>query len=309
MSFHEEPTAAQSGAIQSSNNMSDSSRPQRPSLSFQRRPTNLSLKEARLAAAKGGPHDEGDEDNLPGHINLEHGLDITLCMEVDQHDPAGHTEPYRLLVPALRYGRTDGEDNSMLPARRPSLFQRLTGGRQARQANDYDDEQDYEDSPSASQASITQDDVAPSATINRRAELEELQATAAGAGGTHGNTQPTRSVYHQKGYDLGSPPLGNSTSKQLGQPQSDNPQFNAHQSHYDDRADDDQSMTVSEVDTSGTPVPDQRRLSKAERFFGFGGNERGPQSSDQGLARRPSEAGTKRRSIWTPWKAGSGMKS
>ncbi|KAJ8605487.1 hypothetical protein MRB53_041432 [Persea americana] len=71
---------------------SDSQRPN----TFQRRPTNLSLKEARRAAAKGGAED--DEGNLPGYINLEHGLDISLCMEVDQHDAAGHTVPYRLLV-------------------------------------------------------------------------------------------------------------------------------------------------------------------------------------------------------------------
>ncbi|KAJ8105833.1 hypothetical protein OPT61_g9942 [Boeremia exigua] len=36
-------------------------------------------------------------------INLEGGLDISLNMEVSQHDPAGITMPYRLLVPALSY--------------------------------------------------------------------------------------------------------------------------------------------------------------------------------------------------------------
>lgn len=36
-------------------------------------------------------------------INLEGGLDICLNMEVSQHDPAGITAPYRLLVPALSY--------------------------------------------------------------------------------------------------------------------------------------------------------------------------------------------------------------
>ena len=38
-----------------------------------------------------------------GHIDLASGLDIVLNMEVNQHDPAGITMPYRLLVPALRY--------------------------------------------------------------------------------------------------------------------------------------------------------------------------------------------------------------
>ncbi|KAF2855455.1 hypothetical protein T440DRAFT_504113 [Plenodomus tracheiphilus IPT5] len=36
-------------------------------------------------------------------IDLEGGLDICLNVEVSQHDPAGITVPYRLLVPVLRY--------------------------------------------------------------------------------------------------------------------------------------------------------------------------------------------------------------
>ena len=36
-------------------------------------------------------------------INLEGGLDICLNLEVSQHDPAGITTPYRLIVPALDY--------------------------------------------------------------------------------------------------------------------------------------------------------------------------------------------------------------
>ena len=61
---------------------------------FHRRPTNMSEK----AAAKGG-----DMDNMTGHINLEHGLDIVLNCEANQKDPAGITIPYRLLIPALWY--------------------------------------------------------------------------------------------------------------------------------------------------------------------------------------------------------------
>lgn len=61
---------------------------------FHRRPTNMSEK----AAAKGG-----DLDDMTGHINLEHGLDLVLNCEVNQKDPAGITVPYRLLIPALWY--------------------------------------------------------------------------------------------------------------------------------------------------------------------------------------------------------------
>ena len=73
-----------------------------PRSQFRRRPTNLSVKEARKAAAKGGPELDLDGKD-PAAIDLEGGLDVSLCMEVDQNDPAGKTERYRLLVPALWY--------------------------------------------------------------------------------------------------------------------------------------------------------------------------------------------------------------
>lgn len=55
---------------------------------FYRRPSVLSKKGVRR---------EGEPINLAG------GLDICLNLEVSQHDPAGITTPYRLLVPALDY--------------------------------------------------------------------------------------------------------------------------------------------------------------------------------------------------------------
>jgi PhoD related phosphatase len=55
---------------------------------FHRTPTGLSQKQIR---------------NGVGQVNLEHGLDICLNMEVNSKDPAGITMPYRLLVPALWY--------------------------------------------------------------------------------------------------------------------------------------------------------------------------------------------------------------
>ncbi|KAK8229659.1 hypothetical protein HDK77DRAFT_362843, partial [Phyllosticta capitalensis] len=78
--------------------------PPRPN-PFHRRPTGLSVKAAR----KGGPfdpdagYDSDDPDNVAGAINLEHGLDVVLNLEVSQHEPVGITTPYRLLVPALEY--------------------------------------------------------------------------------------------------------------------------------------------------------------------------------------------------------------
>ncbi|SMQ51262.1 unnamed protein product [Zymoseptoria tritici ST99CH_3D7] len=82
---------------------------QRPSLdasatqrrpSFHRAPTDLSKKASRAAAARIGTDGNAD-GRAPGHIDLEDGLDVSLCVEIDQHDPIGRTIPYRLLVPAL----------------------------------------------------------------------------------------------------------------------------------------------------------------------------------------------------------------
>ncbi|KAL2350237.1 hypothetical protein BJ546DRAFT_859846, partial [Cryomyces antarcticus] len=76
--------------------------PVRPS-PFHRRPTTMSVRAARKAADKGGPHANADQHETSGHIDLQYGLDITLNVEVSQKDPAGVTVPYRLLVPALWY--------------------------------------------------------------------------------------------------------------------------------------------------------------------------------------------------------------
>jgi hypothetical protein len=64
-----------------------SSSQDRPS-TFHRRPSVL---------GKSGLKQRGD------FVNLQGGLDICLNMEVSQHDPAGITMPYRLIVPALDY--------------------------------------------------------------------------------------------------------------------------------------------------------------------------------------------------------------
>lgn len=86
----------------------------RPVNRFLRRPTNLSLKEARKAAARGGADGEEGEGNEQdvGMIDLEGGLDISLCMEVDQRNPGGETVAYRLLVPALWCERDQQEQGS-----------------------------------------------------------------------------------------------------------------------------------------------------------------------------------------------------
>ncbi|KAF2682774.1 hypothetical protein K458DRAFT_488512 [Lentithecium fluviatile CBS 122367] len=63
--------------------------------SFAERPSNFHRRPSMLE--KKGLDAQG------GYINLEGGLDVCLNLEVSQHDPAGITNPYRLLVPALDY--------------------------------------------------------------------------------------------------------------------------------------------------------------------------------------------------------------
>ncbi|KAH6638369.1 hypothetical protein C7974DRAFT_308441 [Boeremia exigua] len=63
-------------------------------------------------------------------INLEGGLDISLNMEVSQHDPAGITVPYRLLVPTLNY--TVPEPGTTEKQPRKGSFLGMFGGRRKR---------------------------------------------------------------------------------------------------------------------------------------------------------------------------------
>jgi hypothetical protein len=114
--------------------------------SFRRRPTLLT--EQQKAAAKkkrtfsfsagGGQIDGADGNDAAGahvsapEIDLEGGLDISLCMEIDQLNPAGTTVPYRLLVPALWYDDQHGGDPNTVRfpvKRKENLMQRLGIGR------------------------------------------------------------------------------------------------------------------------------------------------------------------------------------
>lgn len=55
-------------------------------------------------------------------INLEGGLDICLNVEVSQHDPAGITTPYRLLVPALDYVEPEPDETEKEPRKSGDFF-------------------------------------------------------------------------------------------------------------------------------------------------------------------------------------------
>lgn len=95
--------------------------------SYHRRPTDLTDKAARKAAARIG--EDGNLDGrAPGEISLEGGLDVCLCVERDQKDPRGETVGYRLLVPALWYepGAPNGAGElKRFSSHRKSLLERL----------------------------------------------------------------------------------------------------------------------------------------------------------------------------------------
>lgn len=66
-------------------------------------------------------------------VNLEGGLDICLNLEVSQHDPAGITTPYRLIVPALDYSAPKADEEETKERRKSRLsgiFRTLSTKRQ-----------------------------------------------------------------------------------------------------------------------------------------------------------------------------------
>ncbi|KAH9809178.1 hypothetical protein Tdes44962_MAKER06205 [Teratosphaeria destructans] len=202
--------------------------------SFHRRPTNLSAKEARKAAAKGGAPLDGVDDGAPpaGHINLEGGLDISLNFEVDQKDPQGETVPYRLLVPALWYDGDPEVTRPTLKGPKVSLMSRIRGQfRGNRQSYDGQyseagegaeaDQRRYTGEYSRSEGTIT-----PSleGDGHDREHVGSLSPPASrhrgGMGvpeGQYGHLRPQhngraisndRSHAYNTGYNLGGPPLG-----------------------------------------------------------------------------------------------------
>jgi hypothetical protein len=293
---------------------SDEAGPQRPVNQFHRRPTNLSVKEARKAAAKGGA-DGTDEDREPGHISLENGLDISLNMEVDQKDPRGETVPYRLLVPALWYEGAADVNTARFKSRGAGFMERLRGRKRiGREVG----EDGYSRSPTpspppsrgqqmsgAAQQYAAVDAAAPGQP-GRRVSADQPRAAPAG---------PPSGAFN-KGYNLASPPIGptrpapptvpgganNNPYPQSGIRHASAPVSNsrggaprqAHNEpwrHDDDMEYDSQgSLTPSDELDDGkymgrSSMQQGRRPSKAERFFGIG-DEGGVWG--RGGARRPS---------------------
>ncbi|KAK3675736.1 hypothetical protein LTR78_004377 [Recurvomyces mirabilis] len=207
----------------------------RPINRFLRRPTNLSIKEARTAAAKGGAEDD-DNDDI-GKIDLEGGLDISLCMEVDQKHPTGETIGYRLLVPALwcedqPVHHADGqgvghagdgiEDEKFneKPKRGGGLLRRLTGrGKRGHEVG--------EDGMSRSPSPTPPPSRGGGGMMGGQGFQQQSNAMGHGMHSDGYETQPApprsrEADAYQKGYTLSSPPIGSTQPQRFNAVSSNN---------------------------------------------------------------------------------------
>lgn len=237
---------------------------------FKRRPTNFSEKDARRisnAAGKRGDLDgAADEPEDLGHVDLEGGLDISLCMEADQQNPLGTTVPYRLLVPALWYEGSGDVNTQRFSSHRKSLMDRLRFNRK-REAH-VDGTQDQQRSDFVSDGSrtpspppndhfdpATEKNTALNANPNHQnskpaADALGLSSTGRGAykpspqppkNNTHSNQGDYRAPHqsngidaYNQGYNLSSPPIGlaNATPRALPRPPQPHAQSQYPQSGY-----------------------------------------------------------------------------
>ncbi|KXT15005.1 hypothetical protein AC579_7738 [Pseudocercospora musae] len=305
-----------SSTIQRSNSLSAADRAAEPSSrfsgsspqnaeferpTFKRRPTNFSEKDARRASKAAGQTD-GAADAGFGHIDLEGGLDISLCMEVNQHDPAGVTVPYRLLVPALSYQGPGDPNPARFSSHRKSLMDRLRLNRKREAYVDgaqHDNADNYTEYRGSSQGSRTPspppakpDEFDPATEKNTNMNANPNLGYRAGG-------QPHHESYN-KGLSLASPPIGSAHQVSTGGLKSHHPtgagaefpdsgyrRVSApapYRGPYGRNNDDGFSDgSFSDDDESYIQTaPPQRRPSKVPRFFGIGGGKKLRKSVDIG---------------------------
>lgn len=285
--------------------------PQRPT--FHRRPTNLSEKEIRRAAAKGGAPEEDQDGREPGHIDLEGGLDISLNMEVDQHDPSGSTQPYRLLVPALWYEGSQDVNTARFKSRGTSFMDKFRAkGRKGKEEDECTDSEGGTPPPSHGQerpyisAPMQQDvagrppqkqsyppdgayDVPSSRSADQTGAFNKGYNLSPPLGSSQQPPAATTNPYPSAGggvYRRASAPVSQKHSEQVPGP------YSRGQDEYSEG-----SLTPTDDMEDGppgrTPGVQPRRLSKAERFFGIG---------DDGPKRASTYDSEKTKPKWKIWK-------
>jgi len=306
--------------------------PRRPS--FHRRPTDLNEKALRKAAAKGGAPDEeaNAEGREPGHINLEGGLDITLNVEIDQHDPVGGTQAYRLLVPALWY--TGGQDHNTahLKGRTGGLLNRLRSKR-GKKGEEYS----RSPSPDADANAAYSPAYSGGQTGNnvqqkhqqQQQQQQQRQSQYYGNDGTHsgdhngayqGLVVDQRATAYGKGYNNQPPPIGFAHQSDTPPPQQQqgthnsyfagqghrstsmpNPQTQYQQGPYDREQDEYTEGSVTSGEYVDARDRQPGRFNKVERFFGMGSREQG--YAGNGVYGNSDAAPAKRRPSWKVWKS------
>jgi hypothetical protein len=318
-------SASLSGPAQGSGraSMDSAGPPQRPINTFLRRPTNLSEKEIRRAASKGGAPEEDEEGRAPGHIDLEGGLDVSLRMEVDQQDPSGSTETYRLLVPALWYEGSPDVNTARFKSRGASFMDRFRGkGKKNQEDEDYTDSEGENPPPSRGQ---TQPYAAPMDPAVAGGSPQKPSYANDGAYDVPpGRSAGQTGTAYNKGYNL-SPPLASAQQpNSRAAPGNPYPQAGGgvyrrasapvSQKHSEQvpgpysRGQDEYSegsLTPTDDMEDGPPGRtagvQPRRLSKAERFFGIGdeGPKRASTYDNGGYVDGKPE---KTRPRWMIWK-------
>ena len=93
-----------------------------------------------------------DPTGRQGHINLAGGLEVTFCCEINQKDPAGKTQQYRLIVPALEYQRDASYHQR--PSRRATVAGLLGSLRRNKSQHDPIQAMPYEDNEPATPAIV-----------------------------------------------------------------------------------------------------------------------------------------------------------
>ncbi|PGH31563.1 hypothetical protein GX50_05656 [[Emmonsia] crescens] len=146
------------------------SHPGGPAGNFLRRRTDLSAKEIKREAKSGA-------FALQNFINLEGGLDITLNCEMNSRDPAGITNPYRVLVPTLWF---DGIFERSEP-RVKNRWWKIGGGRKKQEQEEEGEEEEEEDGKQEADGEQSAPDMGQQEHGHEQQDREQITSRAGGA--------------------------------------------------------------------------------------------------------------------------------
>lgn len=244
--------------------------------SWQQRPNTISRRQSK-----------NDRTGRQGQIELDGGLEITLNCEVDQTDPAGFTEPYTLIVPALYYEGPADVNTSRMKGRMTNLLGSLRGRPEPQHEHHMDGTQDESAQAMGTPPpnTVGQRQLGSDGTFERDPEYEQGAngTTMVGAGAAAGALGGASAYRSKRDRDL-----DNRHSQQY----EDAPQYQASgQSHQDPVPETARSRQVSHENsadpTSGSSRPIADRSSSGMKTPMIGPS-RPPEWADGGSS--PEEA-------------------